>query len=161
MKWNPTDDLHLSLSRTVAIPHHFINPFVESLQSEFIDFNGFYINFSAADLQFYVNDEQTRSFLGFGISSMEQKRILNKLVKKVDEVFSDFRYPKFYEEALYHFSIAWCLGNVTRNMKCDQALKYFQESWSQIEVVEDHLFSFQVTEISLKCGNKTFNFQLK
>ena len=67
VEWSVTEDFHLSLSRTVAIPHHFIDPLVESLRSKFADLNKFTISFSSSDLRFYVNDEKTRSFLGFEV----------------------------------------------------------------------------------------------
>ena len=160
IEWHSADDIHLSLSRTVAIPHHFIDPIVESLQSKFMKFNRFSINFSASDLRFYVNDERTRSFIGFEIVSWDLKRNLDKLINDIDETLLDYRCDKFYENASYHLSFAWCLGDITKDRDCDEILKYFRDSWAKVEESAEYLFSFEANKIILKCGNKTFNFCL-
>ena len=134
---------------------------MESLQSELVKFCKFTVTFATADLRFYVNDEKTRSFLGFEISSLELKSILKKLVNKVDDVLHDYRCDKFYEEGSYHLSIAWCLGDITTHQNCEKMLNYFQKNWTKLEETADYLFSFEATEVLLKCGNRTYNFQLR
>ena len=68
-KWFISDDFHVSLSRTVVVPHHFIEPLVESLRSKFANINKFVVSFSSQDLRFYVNDVKSRSFIGFEVFS--------------------------------------------------------------------------------------------
>ena len=48
----------MSLSRTVPIPFHWIDPLVELLRSKFNQRQSFIVGFR--DIAFYVNDESTR-----------------------------------------------------------------------------------------------------
>jgi len=69
------DDFHLSVSKTVVIPHHFIEPMIEALQNQLLKFSAFDLTFSALDMKFFVNDEGTRSFCGFEVSSNSNQHL--------------------------------------------------------------------------------------
>ena len=53
----PVEDLHISISRTVTLQFHWIEPFVQSLK-ETLSVPSFFYNFE--DVEFYSNDEKTR-----------------------------------------------------------------------------------------------------
>ncbi len=50
--------LHVSLSRTVPIQYHWIEPLMDALRSKFKQRRSFSVHFD--NLSFYVNDEKTR-----------------------------------------------------------------------------------------------------
>ena len=92
---------------------------------------------------------------------MDTQKLIKSLVDKVDGTFLDFRCEKFYEEASYHLSIAWCLGDITRKKDWEKNLQILKEMWMKVEDTAEYLFSFEVNEILLKCGNKSYTFVLK
>ena len=54
----PINDLHISLSRTVPVPFHWIEPLAAALKDQFSKYKPFFIGFS--QLAYYSNDEGTR-----------------------------------------------------------------------------------------------------
>ncbi len=69
---HPLSQLHISLSRTVPIQYHWIDPLMESLRSKFKQRRPFTIRFQ--DLSFYVNDDRTR-FGGLPYSGLFLRRL--------------------------------------------------------------------------------------
>ena len=54
----PVNELHISLSRTVPLLYHWIEPITSSLTEKFTRHRKFSIGFS--ELAYYSNDEKTR-----------------------------------------------------------------------------------------------------
>ena len=54
----PASDLHVSLSRTVPIQHHYIEPLVDAIRSKVTKQTTFDLRLS--NVAVYVNDEKTR-----------------------------------------------------------------------------------------------------
>ncbi|XP_002739047.1 U6 snRNA phosphodiesterase 1-like [Saccoglossus kowalevskii] len=149
------DDFHVSLSRTVVLQHHWINSFIEALRQCFIDCSSFTLVLET--LEFYTNDEKTRSFLGLKVSIGHD--YLLELVKLVDECLLEFRLPIFYEKPSFHVSIAWCLGNmrakVTKDLTNDLK-RLFDDFIDQNPAID----RVEVKEIQCNSGNKHFSFPL-
>ncbi|XP_076808593.1 U6 snRNA phosphodiesterase 1-like isoform X1 [Clavelina lepadiformis] len=160
VQWNLVEDVHLSISKTVTIPHHEIEPMVDTLRDNLRNSSAFSINFSSNDLKYYVNEEKTRSFCGFEVTLHGTVESVQKLVEKVDLTLLDFKCDTYYPNPSYHMSIAWCLGDISKDESKDTALAYMKQLWKVIEDHNPHLFSFVVKNIVLKSGNKQFMFFL-
>ncbi|CAI8043107.1 U6 snRNA phosphodiesterase, partial [Geodia barretti] len=63
----PASELHLSLSRTVPIPFHVISPLTQALRDCISTHHRFEVSFS--HLSWYSNEEKTRSFLSWDVST--------------------------------------------------------------------------------------------
>ena len=96
------------------------------------------------DLEIYINDEGTRTFLAIDLESNEA--ILN-YISAIDSVLKEFALPVYYSPPKLHFSVAWCEGNHPEFMKIiKNDLNY--------SFVTD--FEVNVEQILFKCGNKVY-----
>ncbi|KAM4734506.1 U6 snRNA phosphodiesterase 1 isoform 2-T2 [Anableps anableps] len=107
------EEFHLSLSQTVVLRHHWIQPFTQSLQAGLSNCRRFAC--SAATLKVYSNAERTRTFLGMEVSTGHAQ--LLDLVRVVDKTMTEFRLDTFYKEPSFHVSLAWCVGDQMEKMK--------------------------------------------
>lgn len=151
---SPQEDFHLSLSQTVVLRHHWIQPFTQSLRAGLAHCKRFVC--LAGRLKVYCNAERTRTFLGMEVCS-GQAQLLD-LVKAVDKTMTEFRLDTFYKDPSFHVSLAWCVGDMTGQMK-----EFIQELQNLVDDHEEGPFMLQLncTELSCKTGNKTFCFPLK
>ncbi|XP_064611371.1 U6 snRNA phosphodiesterase 1-like [Liolophura sinensis] len=151
--FQPMDDHHISLSRTVSIRHHWIEPMLatlrEGIQSRFIESSFCKIY----GVHIYTNDEKTRSFLGLKIQDVSG--VLTKVTEVVNETFSDFRLPPYYEDASYHLSVGWVLDDITTSLSTHVHTE-LQEVMDLYLEDEPALKSADICEICLKTGNKIF-----
>lgn len=145
-----TTQLHITLSRTVALRHYWIDPIVSSLKESFSLSKGFRCHLDLPEL--YTNDEKTRSFLGLRIILGEDK--LKCLAKKIDLVLSEFGLAEYYENPSFHISIAWHLGDVTKQVPASfiEDLQETMDSWTQ---TSGDCRVLDVGRICLKTGNRT------
>lgn len=67
IKWHSMKEIHLSLSKTVVLAYHQIQPMHSHLKNLFTNFYHFKTYFSSKSLSFFINEEKTRSFLGFKV----------------------------------------------------------------------------------------------
>lgn len=148
------EEFHLSLSQTVVLRHHWIQPFTQSLQAGLSRCRGFAC--SAATLKVYCNAERTRTFLGMEVSTGHAQ--LMDLVRVVDKTMTEFRLDTFYKEPSFHVSLAWCVGDQTEKMK-----EILQELQSLVDNREEGPFLLRLAcgEVRCRTGNKTFRFPLK
>ncbi|KAG7229819.1 hypothetical protein INR49_012468 [Caranx melampygus] len=150
----PQEEFHLSLSQTVVLRHHWIQPFTQSLKADLAPCKRFLC--SAGKLKVYCNAERTRTFLGMEVCSGHAQ--LLDLIRVVDKTMTEFRLDTFYKDPSFHVSLAWCVGDLTAQMKeCIQELQ---------RVVDDHedgpfLLRLDGEELRCRSGNKTFRFPLK
>uniref|UniRef100_A0A3Q3VIU0 U6 snRNA phosphodiesterase n=1 Tax=Mola mola TaxID=94237 RepID=A0A3Q3VIU0_MOLML len=150
----PQEEFHLSLSQTVVLRHHWIQPFTQSLRKALVHHKRFAC--SAERLKVYCNAERTRTFLGMEVCT-GQAQLLH-LVQAVDRTMTEFELDTFYKDPSFHLSLAWCVGDVTEQMnECLQSLQ---------GVVTDHedgpfVLRLDCTELRCRTGNKTFQFPLK
>ncbi|CAG0914503.1 unnamed protein product [Notodromas monacha] len=153
----PLSDLHISLSRTVSIRHHWIPDFEGRLRKVCDNSRKFAVSFSGVDV--FVNDERTRTFLSLMVDcGFEQ---CSKLVGEVDDLFRSFDLPAFYSEQRFHASFAWCLGDRRDQLVNDvlpELIKHF--STASLAVENELSIPMDVPEIRMKAGNKLFRFPL-
>ncbi|XP_068595765.1 U6 snRNA phosphodiesterase 1 isoform X2 [Brachionichthys hirsutus] len=147
------EEFHLSLSQTVVLRHHWIQPFTQSLRAGLVHYKRFAC--SGDRLRVYCNAEKTRTFLGMEVCAGHVQ--LLDLVQAVDRTMKEFHLDTFYEDPSFHVSLAWCVGDVTGQMKeCIQQLQ---------SLVDDHegpfLLRLECSELRCRTGNKTFCFPLQ
>uniref|UniRef100_A0AAZ1Y2C3 U6 snRNA phosphodiesterase n=1 Tax=Oreochromis aureus TaxID=47969 RepID=A0AAZ1Y2C3_OREAU len=130
------DEFHLSLSQTVVLRHHWIQPFTQSLKSSLTGCK--------------------RTFLGMEVSTGHAQ--LLDLIRTVDRTMTEFRLETFYKDPSFHVSLAWCVGDQTVQME-----ECMQELQSLVDDHEDRPFVLRLDCSELRCrtGNKTFRFPLE
>lgn len=151
---NQQEEFHLSLSQTVVLRHHWIQPFTQSLRASLAHCKRFLC--SAGRLKVYCNAERTRTFLGMEVLTGHAQ--LLDLVRVVDRTMTEFRLDTFYKDPSFHVSLAWCVGDFTVQMK-----ECIQELQSLVDDHEDGAFVLRLDCAELHCrtGNKTFRFPLE
>merc|ERR1711994_745017 len=78
---------HLSLSRTVTFPIHWIEPFLQRMSKEVgLKVPSRFPLFWSQELQVFVNDEKTRTFVGLCIEHSDSP--LKKIVEIIDKEFA-------------------------------------------------------------------------
>ncbi|XP_062856219.1 U6 snRNA phosphodiesterase 1 isoform X2 [Trichomycterus rosablanca] len=152
---NNAEEFHLSLSKTVVLRHHWIQPFVQSLRAGLTPCSRFVC--LADKLKVYSNHEKTRTFLGMEVSTGHAQ--LHELVKRVDETMEEFTLSTFYKDPSFHVSLAWCIGDFTEQLQ-DACLSELQ---SVVDGHDDGPFQIKLNcnELRCKTGNKVFLFQLQ
>ncbi|XP_075998203.1 U6 snRNA phosphodiesterase 1 isoform X2 [Genypterus blacodes] len=150
----PQEEFHLSLSQTVVLRHHWIQPFTQSLRVGLFHCKQFAC--SAGRLRVYCNAEKSRTFLGMEVSSGHAQ--LLDLVPVVDRTMEEFRLDTFYKDPSFHVSLAWCVGDLTGQMT-----QWLPELQSLIDGHDEGPFLLRLLCAELRCrtGNKTFRFPLK
>ncbi|KAJ7997809.1 hypothetical protein DPEC_G00215980 [Dallia pectoralis] len=150
-----TDEFHLSLSKTVVLKHHWIQPFMQSLRTGMAHVNRFIC--TAEKLKVYCNDDKTRTFLAMEVSTGQTQ--LLELMKAVDSILMEFNLDTFYKNPSFHVSLAWCVGDSTQHIQ-KECLPYMQ---SLVDSHEDGPFGLGLDcqELRFKSGNKTFSFPLR
>lgn len=149
----PQEEFHLSLSQTVVLRHHWIQPFTQSLRAGLVHCKRFMC--SAGRLKIYCNAERTRTFLGMEVSSGHPQ--LLDLVQVVDRTMAEFRLKPFHKDPSFHVSLAWCTGDLREQL--DEGI---QELQSIFDDHEDGPFQILMNcmEVHCRTGDKTFCFLL-
>ncbi|NXC50728.1 USB1 phosphodiesterase, partial [Penelope pileata] len=149
------DEFHVSLSQSVVLRYHWINPFVQSLKERLASFHRFFC--VAGRVKVYTNQNKTRTFVGLEVSAGHFQ--LLELVSEVDKVMEEFDLPTFYKDPSFHISLAWCVGDLTGSLE-GQCLRELQDIVDRFEDSE-LLLRVQWEEIRCKSGNKFFSFPLR
>lgn len=87
------DDLHISLTKTIILKHHWIDLFTDSIKNKIRYIKKFVILFGS--LNVYCNEERTRTFIGIQIRTGYNS--LMTLVEILNECLVDFNLPTFYK----------------------------------------------------------------
>lgn len=149
------EEFHVSVSKTVVLRHHWIQPVVQSLRSGLAQCRSCVC--LADKLKVYCNDDKTRTFLGMEISTGCTQ--LLEMVKRVDQTMKEFNLSTFYEDPSFHVSLAWCVGDLTEKLQgaCVSKLQ------SLVDGHEDGPFQLRLSckELRCKTGNKVFLFPLQ
>lgn len=155
LELEPTDDTHISLSRTVSLRHHWIDPVIEGVSQAFKEIDRFTVKLDK--LQVYCNDERTRTFVGLEATGGCHQ--LTKLTKAVDRVLLDFSLPPFYHPPSFHVSLGWCLGDKTKDISPILPTLEFK----LLDVIEDvdDFGKLFIKSAHCKSGNRYFDFKLK
>ncbi|XP_024138088.1 U6 snRNA phosphodiesterase isoform X2 [Oryzias melastigma] len=150
----PQEEFHLSLSQTVVLRHHWIQPFMQSLRAGLTHCKRFVC--SAGRLRVYCNAERTRTFLG--MEAFTGHAQLLDLVRVIDQTLTEFQLETFYKDPSFHVSLAWCVGDLTEELK-----EITKELQSLVDERDDGPFHLNLDCAELRCrtGNKTFRFSLE
>jgi len=149
-------ELHLSLSRTVAFPLHWIELFLRKITKEI----GSKIPndiplFWSPDLRVFVNDEKTRTFIGLCVFN---DATLKRIVEIIDKEFAELKLPSFYDPPVFHVSLLWTLGDRQEDMAklLPELNKVVAEAIEDGTLEQDGGYSQTVDRVVCKSGNKTF-----
>uniref|UniRef100_A0A5K3F0N6 U6 snRNA phosphodiesterase 1 n=1 Tax=Mesocestoides corti TaxID=53468 RepID=A0A5K3F0N6_MESCO len=148
------EDFHLSLTKTWPLLHHWIPGFTEAVRGLAAASHRFSVIFDGA--QFLVNEEGTRSFLAVRVNASPN---LLDVVRRLDETVVLFRGEPYYKNPVFHFSLAWCLGDVNTltpldwRTACLTAVNNSLGSWSPP-------CGLEINSLIVQCGNEKFLFQL-
>ncbi|XP_053127570.1 U6 snRNA phosphodiesterase 1 isoform X2 [Hemicordylus capensis] len=148
-------EFHISLSQSVVLRYHWINPFVQSLKERLASFHRFVCR--ADQVKVYTNEAKTRTFLGLEVSLGHSQFL--ELVSEVDKVMEEFNLPLFYKDPSFHLSLAWCVGNLSETLqgRCLQELQEIVDGFED----SSYLLRLPGTEIRCKSGKKFFSFPLR
>ncbi|GLV34652.1 uncharacterized protein CBL_09133 [Carabus blaptoides fortunei] len=151
----PCDNLHISLTRTVILRHHWIESFMKTISDNISHLSRFVIMFDG--LKVYCNDERTRTFIGLKIKTGYDS-LLN-IVQILDECLKQYNLPEFYKDPSFHMSLAWCVGdyeNVLNNNidLLNEIVSEYMKNYPQL------YWYIHVKNLVCKTGNKMFNFNL-
>jgi len=149
------DSCHLSVSRVVSLRHHWIQPLVESLKCQLNQEKIFHL--SLDKLQVYVNDERTRTFVG--LEATGGCKQLSSITEKVNKCFNEFSLPPFYHPPSFHCSLGWCLGD--QRSRIQPKLQNIQLKLVDLLEDDEDIGQLTVKEVTVKTGNKLFQFTLK
>ncbi|KAJ9598687.1 hypothetical protein L9F63_010636, partial [Diploptera punctata] len=151
----PSDDCHISLTRTVVLRHHWIDSFIESVKDCMKQLPSPEIVYKIIIV--YCNDQKTRTFIGLTVA--EGHKSLTAAVNVLNKSLADFKLPPFYKEASYHMSIAWCVGDYTDQIE-KQVLPQLQVAFQHFLHAQYDQWMLNVSQLHCKSGNKLFSFQL-
>eukprot|EP01027_Heterolobosea_sp_BB2_P013842 GEZU01019922.1.p1 GENE.GEZU01019922.1~~GEZU01019922.1.p1 ORF type:complete len:161 (-),score=27.25 GEZU01019922.1:463-945(-) len=84
---------HVSLSRTLYLQFHHIDPLVDLLQKELSQYPKFTITFLGSEL--YLNDDKSTTFLGINVNNGFDQ--ICSMVRTVDRVIAKFSQPPFHK----------------------------------------------------------------
>ncbi|CAH0390462.1 unnamed protein product [Bemisia tabaci] len=150
----PIEKPHISLTRTVVLQHHWIDTLVEDIKKSISKVNRFIVSFSSVGV--YCNDDRRRTFLSLQLSG--GKTQLAECVELLNSCLSAFKLPPFYEDASFHLSIAWCLGDKSREI--NSKLEELNLKLQNLIAEEPDHFETVVDKAECKTGNKLFRFSL-
>lgn len=145
---------HVSLSRTVKLRHHWIQPMVESLKAVAAPYCRFIIRFGSVDV--YTNAEKTRTFLSLKVHKGVEH--LERLVSEVDGCLKEYDLPLFYEDPSFHMSVAWC--DASEESRLLQCLHELQIRLEQFAISHPSALSVDVSSVWFRSGNKLFELPL-
>ncbi|XP_042869134.1 U6 snRNA phosphodiesterase-like [Penaeus japonicus] len=151
----PSSDLHISLTRTLILRLHWIQPLTEDLRAKLSKFSRFSLWLHG--LSVYVNEERTRTFLGIRVCHGRNE--LDDIVSDIDSCIAEYRLPQFYKDGSYHVSIAWCTGDVSESLR--RLLPQLENICSQYFSVESEMRTFNVDSLLFRTGNRIHTINLK
>ena len=149
----PQNEFHISLSRTLPIPHHWINPILNSLSKLADSCPSFSVSFGA--LKLLSNEDRSRSFVVLEIDLGQLK--LESLVSGIDSILAGYKLPQFYRPISLHASIAWGVGDLSKEKTVSALDKVWTRDVSQIF---DGL-CFDIDCLCFKTGHKLYNYPFK
>ncbi|KAJ8716099.1 hypothetical protein PYW08_013384 [Mythimna loreyi] len=147
------DDFHISLSKTFVLKYHLISTFRSSLHKCLTNVESFDLGFAA--VRIYCNEDRTRTFIALDVDPFTHKHLLNVL-KKIDDVLTEFQLPTFYENPFFHMSVLWVNGD--KKSELDGILDVLNEILYQ--ETEKSLETVLIETIHCKSGNKYFQYTL-
>ncbi|XP_021948959.1 U6 snRNA phosphodiesterase isoform X2 [Folsomia candida] len=147
------EDLHLSLSKTVVLRHHWIDSFLSTLKNNVTQINRF--NLVYLTFQTYVNEEKTRTFISMNVHPSPQ---LYELVDASDRALAEYELPTYYEDPSFHVSLCWMVGDQSNFLK--SVIPLINSKWRTLCENEPNLQFDTINEIWFKTGNRLCTFNL-
>ncbi|KAI0226887.1 U6 snRNA phosphodiesterase [Lamellibrachia satsuma] len=152
----PVQDVHMSLSQTFPIRHHWIESLVKTLRDNVGSCYRCICDIST--VAFYASDELSRTFLALKVDVGFEE--LQSYVGRIDKALQEYRLPQYYKNPSFHISIAWALGDIRKLITSD--------TMDRLQSLADTFFNenpdlgqVEVDELHCKTGNKVFNLQLR
>lgn len=150
-------ELHLSLSRTVVLRHHWIDNWIQQLRDNFGNFKSFLLSLKPT-IKFYSNDDDTRSFLGICSEDSNENKLLDA-IQRVDSCFEEYKLEKYYQPASFHVSILWTLNKKQKEL--EEHIQKINAICEPIHLRSMDEFTVRVDQILCKTGNKLFTINLQ
>uniref|UniRef100_A0A4P6D7C4 U6 snRNA phosphodiesterase n=2 Tax=Rhodnius TaxID=13248 RepID=A0A4P6D7C4_RHOPR len=148
------EEPHISLTRTFILLYHWIDDFVAAVKKSLGIMLRYDVQFDG--LKIYCNEERNRTFLAMsvGFGKME----ITKSVQLLDKCLSEYKLHPFYNEASFHMSFLWCLGDKKKELEelLPEMNKVFEANLNDSFDV-----TIPVTRYICKIGNKMYNINLK
>eukprot|EP00667_Euglena_gracilis_P022803 EG_transcript_25512 len=139
--FTPCKDHHVSLSRTLYLQRHEIDPLVARLSAALQDFHRFTVVFDSIAL--YENEERTTSFVALDVGPGKDQ--VCRLISAVDHVLKDLNHDVYYQDPRPHCTIGWKSGEKT----------------TLEGIALSPTVSSDVTVIHIKCGKQLYSVKLK
>ncbi|XP_053678076.1 U6 snRNA phosphodiesterase 1-like [Anopheles nili] len=155
LQLNPVKRIHLNLTKNFTIRRHNIAPFVDNLRERLAGHRRFVLEFSRAIV--YMNKERTRTFVGLRVAEVSLRPLV-ALVGSLDECMQKYKLPLYYKDRAFHVSILWCMGNQKQAVRIQ--LPAIIRMFENVYEAEYCDISQTIRTLFLKCGNKSFNFEL-
>lgn len=135
IEFHPIEELHMSLTRTVVLRHHWIDEFARSIQNSLKNSKRFFFFFSHLfntsnfigifysihlylirfwiylnSIQIYCNDNQSRTFISLSLAKIDSnaKQNLQSIVNQLDNCLQEFKLPTFYKVSLGTKKFKYC-----------------------------------------------------
>lgn len=118
------------------------------------------LNISLKNINIYVNEEKSRTFIALAIEDSFQQEMLS-LLDSVDTVVEKFNLQSFYEDPSFHTSILWCNGDKKDYINQKLESNHYQKSINDLLLKYDKQLNIRVNHIICKTGNKMFKYDLK
>lgn len=150
-------ELHLSLSRTVVLRHHWIDNWVQQLREKFSSFKSFPLILKPS-IKLYSNDEETRSFFGICSDDSNENKLLDA-IQRVDSCFEEYKLEKYYQPPSFHVSILWTVHKQRKEL--EKHITKINEICELIHLRNTDEFTVQANQILCKTGNKLFTINLQ
>ncbi|XP_063990722.1 U6 snRNA phosphodiesterase 1 [Diachasmimorpha longicaudata] len=148
-------DFHLSLTRTLVLKFHWVDAFLMGVRDLIRSTPQF--TFGITNVKIYCNEERTRTFLGLECQCLDQT--LEHYMTSLNKLVTDYGLPPFYEEASFHISFLWLLGDKEEELQelipslNESLFKTFSENPDQNYV--------NVIEIYCKVSKKLYRWPLR
>ncbi|XP_074644902.1 U6 snRNA phosphodiesterase 1-like [Tubulanus polymorphus] len=146
---------HISVTKTFPIRFHIIAPLMNSIREALSNIRVFTCLLD--DLDVYVNEEKTRTFIGLKVSYGHNDLV--KIISSLDDVLKEYHLPVFYQEPSLHLSFAWCLGDFSRYFTCER-LQQLKALLVSEDGAKYEFTSIYVSHLEYKSGNKQVSFML-
>ncbi|XP_064467357.1 U6 snRNA phosphodiesterase 1-like [Ornithodoros turicata] len=154
LKPNNVESCHVSLSKTVKLQYHWIQPIAHRLREKLTPFSQFPLYLGS--LEVYTNEEGTRTFLG--LKALAGEKTLKDMVTEVDACLEEYELPTFYDPPSFHMSLAWCDAKHETTLE-----RILPDLVVKMELYARRFPAVNMTYVNTICfraGNKLFEFGL-
>lgn len=155
---NQNDQLHLSLSRPLALKSNQLKTFRVSLTHATNQIKS--ISFHFARFCYLTNDDKSRSFLALEVGNGHSS--LKILVEKINEILKQFGLEEYYDHPIFHSSILWSLINPDKFKSEAIQIKEIEKKLNQNEELNKiRSFEVLIDKVELSIGKTLWSLPLK